>query len=1023
MAKRTSHNHRRLWLEALEHRTLLAAGVGFFETGTATWSLRSTASPGEADVGTFQFGIAVPVVGDWNGDGFDDIGTFNRNTATWSLRYGASEGVPDAGVFIFGQRGALPVVGDWNGDGRDDIGTFNPGNATWMLRLGASAGPATGGTFRFGGRNTVPVTGDWDGNGSDGIGTFNKSTQTWILRQVASAGVPDAGTFKYGTRNTLPVVGDWNGDGRDGIGAFKTRTATWSLRQIASAGAADVGTFVFGRRSVTPLVGNFSDPAPTQNALATLTLKPLDIDLLGLKVQSSPITATISAEPGDGNLLGNLLGTVDSIIDVNQINAALNNVLGATVDLLNSVELAVNGVGAGVFDTAPVATTQVLELFVAPVQLDLLGAHVTTSPIRLSISAQAGDGLVLGNVLTALTDLFNPPLPDSLDLAFINGRLSQLLADLTAQVPGIPAAESPAPVLGEGGVLALTVPAIDLDLLGLELKTEPITVDATARSGDGLLVGNVLTTVLNTFGATPEEMTELNGNVNALLAQIVGILNAATLTLPPGALDPLSDALRQLALPDLITATPGAQAQILDLVIASPEGTPPVSVDLLGLNVVVGNVDAELSAHTGEGLVLGNLLYNVANLVNPGGPASLISLLTQLASGATSNLLDVTTGLSPTAAAQTRVLTLTLPPLDLDLLGIEVQTAEPITITLTAQEGNGLLLGNVLTAVSSLLNLQGVGSALNNVLGTTIGLLNSVDLAVTGVGDGFFTSAPASTTQVLNVSVAPVHLDLLGLLVDTTPINLTLTAHAGEGLVLGNVLTALTDVFNPPLPDQLDLAFINGRLEQLLADLTAQIPGIPAAESPVPVLGEGGVLALTVPAIDLDLLGLVLKTDPITVNATAQEGDGLLLGNLLNTILNTVNATPEELTRLNANINGVLAQVVGVLNAATLTLPPGVLDTLSEALRTLALPDLISATPGATATILDLIIASQDGSSPPVSLDLLGVLVTTSNVDVELSARTGEGQLLGNLLYNVSNLLNPGSASSSLLALLLRLAV
>jgi hypothetical protein len=209
----------------------------------------------------------------------------------------------------------------------------------------------------------------------------------------------------------------------------------------------------------------------------------------------------------------------------------------------------------------------------------------------------------------------------------------------------------------------------------------------------------------------------------------------------------------------------------------------------------------------------------------------------------------------------------------------------------------------------------------------------------------------------------------------------------------------------------------------LLADITAQIPGIPPAESPAPVLGDGGVLALTVPALDLDLLGLVLTTDPITVNATAQEGDGLLLGNLLNTVLNTLGATPEELTRLNANLNGVLAKVIGVLNASSLTLPPDVLDTLTPALQTLALPDLITAEPGATATILDLSVVSPDGMSPPVDLDLMGVNVTTSNIDLELSAHTGEGQILGNLLYNVANLLNSGSSASGLLALLRLLAL
>jgi hypothetical protein len=53
-----------------------------------------------------------------------------------------------------------------------------------------------------------------------------------------------------------------------------------------------------------------------------------------------------------------------------------------------------------------------------------------------------------------------------------------------------------------------------------------------------------------------------------------------------------------------------------------------------------------------------------------------------------------------------------------------------------------------------------------------------------------------------------------------------------------------------------------------------------------------------------------------------------------------------------------------------------------------------------------------------VSVDLLGLLVTTSNIDATLSAYTGDGKILGNLLYNVANLLNPGSSLLSLLLLL-----
>ncbi len=1006
----------RLCVEHLEERETPNAGVGTFAFDTATWALRATASPGEPDVGVFQFGLSgrstVPVVGDWNGDQIDDIGTFNTETATWSLRYGASGGIPDAGVFRFGTKGSIPVVGDWNGDGRDDIGAFDPKKAVWSLRFGASGGPANAGVFQFGAKDATPVVGDWDGDGKDGIGTFVKGNTTWTLRNTATPGIADAGTFKFGTKNATPVVGDWNGDGVDGIGTYLATTAAWALRQTASAGTADVGTFQAGTPGALPLVGDFTNPAD-ENTILTLTVKPLDIDLLGLKVQSSPITVTVGAETGDGKLLGNLLTTVDQVLPLDEINAAVNSVLGVTVDLLNSASLAVTGVGSGVFDDATAATTQVLELFVAPVKLDLMGAVVTTSPIRLSISATSGPGLILGNVLTALSDLFNDP-PAQLDLAFLNDRLAGLLAGLRAQLPNFSSAEVPNPVLEEGDVLSLTVPAIDLDLLGLMLQTTPITVDVSSREGDGLLLGNVLSSALGTLDATPAELSELSGHLNNVLNYVVAVLNNASLSLAPGAVDTLSDLLRQLTLPDLVSATPGQTTDILDLVIAQPDGSAPVNVDLLGLNVQVGSIDAVLSARTGDGLILGNLLYNVANLVNPGGPAALISLLTQLGGGTTSNLEGVTVGLSPTASGATPVLTLTLAPLDIDLLGVEVKTAAPITVTVSAVEGNGNLLGNVLTAVSSLLNTQGISAALNNVLDSVVTLLNGLDLSV-ATGSGQFDTAPEAVTPIADVFVAPIRLDLLGALVETSPIHLTITAYAGEGLILGNVLTALSDLFNNP-PEQLDLTFINDRLDQLLAALNAQLPDIPPAPTTAPVLGAGDVLALTVPALDLDLLGLVLKTDPITVNASSTEGDGLLLGNVLSSVLSTINATPEELTRLNTTINAILAKVVGALNNVTAVLPPDLLDTLTGALGTLAQFDLIAPAPGSTATILDLSLTSPDGT--PVTVDLLGLHVTTGDINATLSAYTGEGLVLGNLLYNVANLLNPGSSLLSLLLLL-----
>jgi hypothetical protein len=55
-----------------------------------------------------------------------------------------------------------------------------------------------------------------------------------------------------------------------------------------------------------------------------------------------------------------------------------------------------------------------------------------------------------------------------------------------------------------------------------------------------------------------------------------------------------------------------------------------VNVNLLGLQVTTSNIQAQLIAQTGDGQILGNLLYNVANLLNPGGSINLLTILNGL---------------------------------------------------------------------------------------------------------------------------------------------------------------------------------------------------------------------------------------------------------------------------------------------------------------------------------------------------------------------------------------------------------
>ena len=75
-----------------------------------------------------------PMVGDFNGDGVDDLATYNNDTGvfTFNLVSGYSANGPtivgnDQLTFGFSGFGEIPVSGDINLDGVDDIAMWVPG--------------------------------------------------------------------------------------------------------------------------------------------------------------------------------------------------------------------------------------------------------------------------------------------------------------------------------------------------------------------------------------------------------------------------------------------------------------------------------------------------------------------------------------------------------------------------------------------------------------------------------------------------------------------------------------------------------------------------------------------------------------------------------------------------------------------------------------------------------------------------------------------------------------------------------
>jgi hypothetical protein len=237
-------------------------------------------------------GLMYPKTGDFDGDGNDDIVYFDHATAdaVVALSNGSSGfGTPMVWKSDFSYQEHVPDVGDFNGDGRDDIITFvqyngwgdvwvslscntNPGeiNAVGCSSAGLAFGDRQLWHAQFSVLGEAPRVGDFNGDGLDDIANVNGGSGNVEValtqRQPCSANSDCPGTttcftavqggicavglgvqagpkqtwitgFNYGGQ--LPEVGDANGDGLDDIVSFKL--GTWGAVYVAESNGSSLG--------------------------------------------------------------------------------------------------------------------------------------------------------------------------------------------------------------------------------------------------------------------------------------------------------------------------------------------------------------------------------------------------------------------------------------------------------------------------------------------------------------------------------------------------------------------------------------------------------------------------------------------------------------------------------------------------------------------------------------------------------------------------------------------------------------
>ena len=110
------------------------------------------------------------------------------------------------------------------------------------------------------------------------------------------------------------------------------------INQVSSIGTGLVASGVAVVQTATGTVlATFTNAPLTPSGacpILHLSIGPINLNLLGLQVTTNTIVLDITAQPGPGNLLGNLLCDVANLLNqnplnLNQIAALLNQILGA----------------------------------------------------------------------------------------------------------------------------------------------------------------------------------------------------------------------------------------------------------------------------------------------------------------------------------------------------------------------------------------------------------------------------------------------------------------------------------------------------------------------------------------------------------------------------------------------------------------------------------------------------------------------------------------------------------------------
>jgi VCBS repeat protein len=225
-------------------------------TGAWTWSSSLSGSTTSGASGT-QWGSGsvgdVPLSGDIDGDGINDLVVWRPTDGTWYWLMSSSN-FTRGDSRVWGGSGDVPMLSDLDGDGADDLVVWRPSTGEWFW-LTSSSNYTAADTRRWGGGGDVPLLADFDGDGRADITVWRPSTGDWFWLKSSNNWFA-ADTRRWGGQGDRPLLGDFDGDGRADITVFRPSTGQWFW---ATSGSGYRSGFVttWGGQGDVPLLGDF----------------------------------------------------------------------------------------------------------------------------------------------------------------------------------------------------------------------------------------------------------------------------------------------------------------------------------------------------------------------------------------------------------------------------------------------------------------------------------------------------------------------------------------------------------------------------------------------------------------------------------------------------------------------------------------------------------------------------------------------------------------------------------------------